>query len=392
MRAALVILRKDLTLRLRDRSLVLFAVVVPLGLTMLFSAILPDEEELEVSGAVVDQDGGEVATGFVDGVLPALVEEGVLTLVEVADAAEARSRVSDGQIDVAWVLPEGFSQAISTGGDTGIEVLVTAGAGLEGEIARGVAQRFASDVEEVALAVGLATAGESPPSRELIEQIATGAEDGEDPITLETLEAGEGGQLDTTSYLAAGMASFFVFFVVGSGVLGRLEERQLNTLPRLLAAPIPPGAIPVGKALGSLVVGSASMTVLVAASTLLLGAEWGPVGGVAILVIALVLTAMAVMALVGSFARTAEQASNFQSIVAIVLGMLGGAFFPLPGDGVVFTVLSSISPHRWFLQGIDGIVATGLTSAALPHAAAILGIGVLATIPAVWLQRRSTTW
>ncbi|MFP4634284.1 MAG: ABC transporter permease [Nitriliruptoraceae bacterium] len=392
MRAALVILRKDLTLRLRDRSVLLFAVVVPLGLTVLFSAVFPDEDDLEISGAVVDQDGGEVAAGFVDGVLPALAEEGVVSLVEVADAAEASGRVGDGEFDVAWIVPEGFSRAVSTGVDARIEVIIAEEGSLEGEIARGVAQRFATGVEEVALAIAVATGGDTPPSPELIESIATGAQDGEDPITLDALEAGAEEQLDATSYLAAGMASFFVFFVVGSGVLARLEEDQLNTLPRLLAAPIPPSAVPIGKALGSLVVGSASMTVLVAASSLLLDAYWGPIGGVAILVISLVLTAMAIMALVGAFARTAEQASNFQAIVGIVLGMLGGAFFPLPGRGVVFTVLGWISPHRWFLDGIDGIVATGRATAALPAAAAILGLGALTALPAVWLQRRSTAW
>ena len=392
MSAALTILGKDLRLRLRDRSLVMYAVVVPLGLTALFSFILPDDQGIELTAAVVDADGGEVASGFVDGVVPALVDDGVLTRAEVADADEARTRVTDGELDAAWIVPEGFSAAVAAGEPAELEVLVAAGRTLPGEVAVGVADAFAAQVEEVALAVGVDAARTGPPSPERIEAIATAAEAAPQAIEVAELVAGEEQRLDLTSYLAAGMASFFVFFVVSTGVLGRLEETQQHTLPRLLASPIPPGAIDVGKALGSLVVGLGSMTVLVAASVLLLGADWGPFAGVAVLVVSLVLAAMGVMALVGVFARTAEQAENFQSIVAVVLGVLGGAFFPIPGEGALVQLATSVSPHGWFLRGVTDLVATGRVAAALPAVGALLVIAVVVAVPAIWLQRRAWRW
>ena len=392
MSAALTILGKDLRLRLRDRSLLMFAVVVPLGLTVLFSLIFPDEEGFELTAAVVDADGGQVAGGFVDGVVPALVDDGVLTRVQVTDADEARVRVADGELDVAWIVPEGFSAAVAAGRPAELEVLVAAGRTLGGEVAVGIAEGFAAQVEQVALAVAVDAAVTGPASPERIEAIATGAETAPEAIAVAELVAGEEQRLDFTSYMAAGMASFFVFFVVGTGVLGRLEESQHNTLPRLLASPMPPAAVDLGKALGSLVVGIGSMTVLVAATMLLLGADWGPLTGVAVLVVCLVLAAMGVMALVGGFARTAEQAGNFQSIVAVVLGVLGGAFFPIPGEGVLVELATSISPHGWFLRGITDLVATGQVGAVLPAAGALLAIAVVVAVPAVWLQRRSWRW
>ncbi len=389
MRAALTILGKDLRLRSRDRSMLLFAVVVPLGLTVLFSFVFPDTEDLELTAGVVDEDGGEVASAFVDGVLPALVDDGLLTLVDVDDAKDARRQVEDGELDATWIVPEGFSGAVAAGETAELEVLVAAGAGIAGEVARGVADGFVTELEQITLAVAVdAQARGGAPSPERIEALAAASQQRSDVIAVEDLVTGGEDQLDNISYLAAGMASFFVFFVVGTGVIGMLEERSQGTMPRLLAAPIPPGAIQLGKSLGSLIVGLASMAVLAVASSLLLGADWGHPAGVAMLISALVLAAMGVMALVGTFARTVEQAENFQSIVAIILGLFGGAFFPIPGEGWLIEVATAASPHGWFLQGLSELVASGELAAVLPATVAILVVAVVTAVPAVVLQRR----
>jgi ABC-2 type transport system permease protein len=387
--AAVTILGKDLRLRLRDRSLLLFAVVVPLGLTVLFSFILPDEGEIELTGAVVDEDGGDVAAGFAEGVLPALEDEGLLTRVEVADASDALERTRSGELDVAWIVPDGFSDGVAAGQGAELEVLVAAGRTIEGEVARGVADAFAAQLERISLAVAVeATAAGQPPTPERIQAIASDAEGHTPVIDVQELVAAGEEQLDMVSYLAAGMASFFVFFVVSSGVVGLLEERQQGTMPRLLAAPIPPAAVQLGKALGALVVGLASMTVLTVTGALVLGASWGPPLGVAVLIVALVLAAMGVMALVGSVARTAEQANNFQSVVAVVLGLLGGVFFPLPAEGGLLRLATSASPHGWFIRGLSELSASGEWTVVFPAAGAMLAFAVVAAVPAVWLQRR----
>jgi ABC-2 type transport system permease protein len=393
-RAALVILGKDLRLRLRDRSVLLYAFVVPLGLIVLFSSILPEPEELSLSAAVVDADGGEVARGFVDGVLPALVEAGTLELVEVADEAAARRAVTAGELDAAWVLPVGFSEDVGAGRPSELVVVVAAGRFLPGEIARGVAEAYATQVRQVGLAVATtATVSRAAPGPQDIAAAAQIAATTPPVLQLENeASSAGGGLLDPTSYLAAGMAAFFVFFVVQFGITGLLEERQQGTMPRLLAAPIPPAAIQLGKISGAFVLGLVSMTVLAIASSLLLGADWGPAPGVAVLVVALVLAAMGVLALVGTFARTAEQAGNLQAVVGIVLGLLGGVFFPVPGDAELLRTASLISPHGWFLRGIAELRASGDWMVVWPAAGAIVAFGLVTALPAALRQRRASTW
>jgi ABC-2 type transport system permease protein len=388
---ALTILGKDLRLRVRDRSVLLFALVVPLGLTALFSAIFPETEELRLSAAVVDLDGSDIATGFSDQALAGLVDSGMLELVRLDDREDAVAALDDGGLDAAWVVPEGFGDAVSSAQEASLEVLVNPDRALSAEVARSIAEGYADRLEAVTLAVATTAMGGGELGEAELAEAAQVAAETPPAVTLEQLTT-EDRQLDGVSYLAAGMAAFFVFFTVTYGVTGMLEERQLQTLPRLLAAPVSPGAVQLGKVLGALVLGLTSMVVLAVASRLLLGAEWGRPLGVAVMIVAIVVAALGLMALVGSFARTAEQAGNLQAIVAIVLGMLGGVFFPLPIDEGALRLVTLLSPHAWFLRGLGDLVGTGELISVLPAAGALLLFGVVTAAPAVVRLRRLPTW
>jgi ABC-2 type transport system permease protein len=387
--AALLILAKDLRLRTRDRSVFLFAFVVPIGLTFLFSAVLPDVEDLTVRAALVDEDGGPVAASFGADVLPGVAASGVLDLVDVDGRDAAMAELRSGELEAVWVLPAGFTEAVLSGRPAQVEVLVSPEAALAGEVARGVATSWTSRLEATALSV--ATAAQLGVPDADLDALAARAATADPAVSLTSLLAPDR-QLDTASYLAAGMAAFFVFFTVQFGVTGLLEERTLGTLPRLLAAPVPVWAVQVGKVLGAAALGLVSMTVLAVASSVLLGAHWGPPLGVAILIVAIVAAAVGLMALVGSFARTSEQAGNYQSIVAIVLGMLGGVFIPLPATSGPLAIAASLSPHGWFLRAIADQTASGSWTDVLPGAGFIALFGLLAAIPAVVRLRRAGSW
>ena len=388
MRAVATIFAKDLRLRLRDRSVLLFAIVVPLGLTVVFSLVFPDFEDFELSAAVVDLDDSEASRAFAEDAVGALVGQGVVDLREVADEPGARTAMEAGELDAAWVVPAGFAEAVTSGAGGQIDVLINPDRALSAEVARGIAEGYTARLEQALLTVATVqqAAGEAPLGPEEVTAIAANAAAATPAVELENVVA-EDRQLDPLSYLAAGMAVFFLFFTVQFGVTGMLEERQQGTLPRLLAAPIGAWAVHAGKALGAFVLGVVAMSVLAVGSTLLLGADWGHPLGVAILVVAGVLAALGVMALVGSFARTAEQAGNLQSIVAVGLGLLGGVFFPV-GRGLLGQ-LSLVSPHAWFLRGLGDLVGTGRPTAVLPAAAAMLAFGGVAGVLGALRLRRS---
>ena len=137
MSAALVIAAKDLRQKLRDRSVLLMAVLAPLGLAFLFSTMLPNQETFHTTYAVVDLDGGEIAQGLVDGPLAGLATAGVADLVTLTTEADARAAVDAGDVAAAIVIPAGFTEAVQAGAPA--QLLVIGGpSSLSAEIARSV--------------------------------------------------------------------------------------------------------------------------------------------------------------------------------------------------------------------------------------------------------------
>jgi ABC-2 type transport system permease protein len=379
-RAALLILAKDLRQRARDRSVFLWGLIAPLGLAAIFALILggvTDTSNLDVSFAVADEDRGAQSRVFVEQVLRPLDAEGVFDLVEAPDEAAADAMASEGDVDAAFVIPAGFTAAIEAGDETSILVIGNVNSATFSQVARSIAGQYAGQVNTVSASVFtyFAMANQEPDPETaaalIPEALTVGA-----PMVLADSEAASK-QLSAATFYSAAMAILFLFLTVQFGVLGLLEEKRNQTLRRLLAAPIVRWSIVAGKALTSFVIGIASMALLVVGTTMLLGAEWGDPLGVAVLIVAGVVAAMGIMFVIASFAETPEQAGNLQAIVAFVLAMLGGTFFPVPPEGIIGR-LSLLTPHAWFLRGLGDLAAGGGAAEAFPAALYIALFGVVA--------------
>jgi len=180
--------------------------------------------------------------------------------------------------------------------------------------------------------------------------------------------------LDPKTYYAAAMAVFFLFFAVQFGISSLLDERRDGTLARMLAAPIPRRAIVGAKALTSVVIGLTSMVVLALTTHYALGAHWGNPLGIGVLIVCAVLAATGVTAFVTTLAKTQEQANAWLSMVSVILGMLGGSFFPVAQAGGVVSVLSKMTPHAWFLSGLQDLSSGGPLSSIVEPSIVLLAI------------------
>jgi ABC-2 type transport system permease protein len=147
-----------------------------------------------------------------------------------------------------------------------------------------------------------------------------------------------------------------------------------------------------GKAILSFALGLISMTVLIVATHYLMDARWGPPLGVALLVVTGVLAATAIMGLVAGNATSADGAANLGAIIAVILGMLGGTFFPIGQGNEFLARLSSLTPHYWFMRGLSDISGGAEWTAALPAAGALLLFAlVFGSVAWVLLRRKLGT-
>jgi ABC-2 type transport system permease protein len=379
MRAALVIALKDLRQRVRNRTAIVVALVAPFGLAAIFSLLLGGVSgtELDLRYAIADLDRSEISDALREGPLTGIEEAGIAEVREVAGADAARAAVDDGEADAAVVVPEGFGEAVTAGergGDVVIEIIGATDAGFATGILESLVSSYLAELEGIRLSV-VTVASRVPPSDP--SALVARASAAEAPINLADIEV-ESRQMGQTTYFAASMAIFFLFFTAQFGVLSLLAERREGTLPRLVAAPIRPWSIVLGKALGTFALGFGAMVVLAVASTLLIGADWGSPIGAVLLITAAVIAAMGITAFITTLARTEEQAGGWNSIVAITLAILGGSFFDVTQGPAILRQLSRVTPHAWFLEGIATLNAASATlvDIALPLAA-LLGIGLV---------------
>ncbi|MGZ8567309.1 MAG: ABC transporter permease [Actinomycetota bacterium] len=349
MRHALTIAAKDLRRRFRDRTAILVALVLPLGLAWIFSLTLGDIETrgIDVTYAVVNEDeGGDLPGSFID-ILGGL---DFVTLRQVGSAAAAERLAEDGELDAAVVFPAGFSQGVQTGQGGELRVIGSADSSVGSLVLVSIARSFGANLDAIGLSVTMAG---GQPDAELVER----AQRVPAAAAVRSVDAADQVASQAT-FFAIGMAVFFLFFAVEFGVRGLLEEREGGTLARLLVAPVKPASVIGGKALASLVVGLVSTVLLVLATTWLLQAEWGDPLGVVLLILGGVLAAVGVTALVATFATTTAQAGAMVSIVAVVGGLLGGTFFPISQAGILGQI-RFLSPQGWLMEGFQELAYGG---------------------------------
>lgn len=370
MRTILVITGKDLRLQLRNGTLLLFALLLPLGTALLFSTVLSGD--FHARFVVADEDGGPVAAAFAQAVLEVVGGEDAFDVTRADTGEQARALLTAGDADAALVIPAGFTAAVAAGQDATLEVIGDAEAPIAAYVAREIALGYATELRGAHLAVALTHAGGVPVEdpQALAEQAR-----GHLPPLVVAREAADDRGLGTVTYYSAGMGAFFVFFVAMLNVQGLLRERADGTMARMLAAPVARPVILAGKLLGGALIGMVSMAILVTASTLLLGARWGPALGVAALVVSLVVAATGLMFLVATLAGDSEQATGWMAPLAVLLGMFGGSFAPLAQLGGL-SVVSYVTPHRWFLQGLSDLASDGLSTVVTP-VVVLLGLGVV---------------
>lgn len=347
----------DLRQRLRDKSVFIFGLAVPLALITVFNFLFSGIGDAESMGPITV--GISVpADDPVAGGLPGVLDDVDSPDISVEDVGpdDAAAAIEDDRIDVAVIVPDGFGQTVLAGGEVDVDVIMPADEGLEEQVVTAIVLGYVDQAAAVSTAVSAAD-GAGLDEAAVQQVAATVAQGGQAPVLQSTVGETSDEQLGLEAYLVAGQTALFMFFTVGFGVISYVEERENGTLPRLQSMPIRPGSIIVAKTLVSFVLGVASTTVLLTAGSLVFGASFGRVGPIAVLVVATVVAVTSLVLLVTKVARTAEQAQVANTIIGLVLGMLGGAFFPVTGSGWLAR-LADLTPPAAFIRGL-GITSGG---------------------------------
>jgi ABC-2 type transport system permease protein len=327
--------------------------------------------------------------------------------------AEAEQRVAEGEAAAAIIIPAGFTQDINAYTPTSIEVIVDPAQPESASIVTGIMNQVVAEVTiwgEVQYGIRAildepgVLAEASAEVRRAVEAQNLGVimtrlnEMRRNPAIVVTSEDLEGAQIEggITLFFALmfpGFTVMFAFFTVGMSGASLLNEREAGTLRRLLAAPIPRGAIIAGKMLAYVMLVCLQVVVLLGVANVFFDMPLGksPVALILLtLVLALVATAMGM--LVAALSKTAKQADNTGTVLGFVLAGIGGciAMSPTPisrTEGFM-SVLSKLTPHAHALEGYYSLMAENATLAqVLPEIGILLAMSVVFFLIAVWRFR-----
>lgn len=381
MRVALVVALKDLRLRLRDRSALIIAFVAPTVLATIVTGAFGQSGfgpgDLKVQVLVADEDTSAVSRAFVDQVLGSDQLKEILLTEKVSSGAEARKRVTDDGAPAAIVVPKNFQSRVQSGARARLVVYRDAASPIAGDIVEAVATAFTEQVEASRLSVITAVQARGGDLGGISELAAAA---GRERMPVQVADSGAAPARDVSgaNYFGPAMAIFFLFFIVGTGARSLIAERELGTLPRILAAPAGRGSVVFGKALAIFVLGIASMTSVYLIMGLLFGVDWGDPLAIGALTLGAVASVMAITAVVQTLARTEQQAANYGQVVGMVLALLGGSFFPLFQMPAVIQRLSVLTPNGWAIRGFTDVAYDGAGVADLaPNLAVMAAFAVV---------------
>jgi len=402
----LTIAIKDTLVRFRDRNALVLMLAAPLLISFVMGAAFGNVQGssspiTDIPVVLVNADAGDLGQTVVDVFTAIKVDESasLFQVTELADKAEALSRLEQGDVRGVVYIPPHFSQRVmaASGPTVALELYTDPTANVSPGIIRGVVNSLAAQfnmgtVGNVTAVTQLAQSA-SPAAAQLLanpaqlgqilsEESAVWAQQnaGNGRITLETAVQGEAGEpLNLLNYFVPSMAIFFLMFAVFAGTRSILEEERNGTLYRLMTTPTSRAEVLLGKIGGTFLTGLLQFVVLVLVSGLAFGVNWGqsPVG-VALLALATVAAATSLGAFVASFARDVNQAGVLGTAVTLVFAILGGNFIDYRQFPGILEIFSKMTINRWSLEGfVELTIGQASLNAVMPNVAALFGMAVL---------------
>jgi ABC-type multidrug transport system permease subunit len=217
---------------------------------------------------------------------------------------------------------------------------------------------------------------------EIVQQ-ANAAAAGKAPAYQLTTTQVEDKSLKAIQYLAPGLLGWAIASGAAFGAsITLVTWRQNKLLRRLRLAPIGTASVVAARIVISLAIALVQLLLFLAVATLpyfglkLTAAWWMAIPVVA----AGTLAFMSIGLLVGAVAKTQQAASSVANLIILPMAFLGGAFVPLEFAPAWLRDVSYAMPLRYLVIGVQNVLARGQpASSALPALGVLLGVTVVLT-------------
>ncbi len=386
---------KDAIVRFASPSEWLFFVILPIIFIFIFAGGVPSgNEDNRVRLVVVDQAQTEISRQLI-----AELENSTAVRPDVSSLAEAEEEFDSRRVSALLIIPAGLDAESIQNGTAQLDFRQLPN-DLDASIAERAVQtairRVTSIVSAAIFAVDEAKARGTFESAEAeqayfnqsLELAKSLQADSPERVTTVQGNTPDNFDYDPQANVSAGQLITWVFIPLFGISALFAYERQQGTLRRILTSPTSKGTLLLGTISGQVVMALIQMTLLVLFAYFAFKLNWGNPLAVFLILACSALAAAAIGTAMGTFIKSEGQASGLSIMAGMLMGMLGGCWFPLELFPPVMQKIAMIFPTYWSMQGLlDLLLRGGGLINVLPEAGVLLGFAMIFFSIGVWRFR-----
>lgn len=353
----------DLRLTWRDKASFIWMLALPVAFMWLFGQMGGGSQgPLKVTLGVDDRDRQWLARALI-----AELKDEQIELREVKAGQELPRRI--------LIIPAGFTAGVLAAKPQELRLESQPGSDQEFSLAAQV-----TAVRAIVRVLGRLTELPEAPRPETYEALAR-----RPPLVrVKVSTAGKGRPVPTGfAQSVPGTLTFFVLMMttIYGAVFLTLEKRQ-GMIRRQAMLPLSRGRIFAGKLVGRMLMAGVQIVIYLLAGRLLFGVSFGgSPGGLLLVLFAYAAASSGLSLLLGAVLSTPEQASTVGWIVSMVLGALGGCWWPSEVMPRWLWSAAHALPTAWAMDAFHSLISFGRgIEAVLLPAAVLLGFAVLFSV------------
>jgi len=178
------------------------------------------------------------------------------------------------------------------------------------------------------------------------------------------------------------LVMFMMLVLLTGGTSQIYTDRKEGLLRRLASSTLSRGEIVTSRVVSRTILAIIQAAFAVLVGTFVFRIDWGPYPAFVFLVLLIYGLAVAALSvLLGSLARSMGQAIGLGVILSILMGALGGCWWPIEIVPRAMQAFALLLPTGWAMQGLHRLMELGRSPvAALPSLLALAGYALILTI------------